>query len=235
MVCTLCIGACKTRKGKKPSHFPWAFTVSGDPIMRTDWTWFSGRASLDYSDGTQEIPANINLRMKRDSIIWLSVSGPLGIQVARMYMTKDSLHFINYLQNSYGHYGVDYLSNFTGATLDIRSLQNLFIGNPLFDTLAYTKQDAGWMGLIPPVSNSIILNSDNFTDTSIVSEKGTLNSIHLDYEGWLLAGTISVPQKINALVNDKSNQSKALIQWKTVSDAPVYQYPFSIPNGYEQK
>ncbi len=227
------LGACKTKKGKS-QNYSWAFQVQGDPILRSQWTWFSGRASLDYSDESQNFQAQFQIRMKKDSIVWLSISGPLNFQVARLYMTKDSIHIINYLENSYGSVGVDYLKNFTGAALDLRSIQNLFLGNPIFDTMVYSAENTTWNASMPPINNSIILNSESFADTSIVSEKGTLNSLLLDYNGWFPADTISVPETIEATIKEKLNLSKAVIKWKSASNARIYQYPFTIPEGYKK-
>ena len=49
------------------------------------------------------------LRIRRDSFIWMSVTAPLGIEVARIYLTPDSVKFLDsynkkYLLTDYGFF-----------------------------------------------------------------------------------------------------------------------------------
>ena len=58
------------------------------------------------------------LRVKRDSFIWISVTAPLGIEVARVLFTPDSVKFINarakeYLISDYGIFSEKFDVNLT--------------------------------------------------------------------------------------------------------------------------
>lgn len=41
------------------------------------------------------------LRIKKDSLIWVSLTAPLGIEVARIVLSKDSVIFLNKLKREY--------------------------------------------------------------------------------------------------------------------------------------
>lgn len=71
---------------------------------------------VDYPE--ENISFNGNLRIKRDSIIWISLSSIFGIEVARIMLTPDSLKFIDRLNKKY----------FTG---DYKYLNKIFLSDDL--------------------------------------------------------------------------------------------------------
>lgn len=70
----------------------------------------------------------ISLRMKRDSVIWMSIS-KIGIEGARLLITKDSVKYINRLDNKFFIGDFAYISKLLNTDLDFEILQSLFIGN----------------------------------------------------------------------------------------------------------
>lgn len=70
----------------------------------------------------------ISLRMKKDSVIWMSIS-KLGIEGARALITKDSVKFFNRISNNYFKGDFTYTSKIFNTQLDFEMLQSLLIGN----------------------------------------------------------------------------------------------------------
>lgn len=70
----------------------------------------------------------ISLRIRKDSIIWMSIS-KLGIEGARVFITKDSVKFINKLNNTYFKGDFTYISKLLNTPLDFEILQSLLVGN----------------------------------------------------------------------------------------------------------
>ena len=80
--------------------------------------------------------------MYKDSVIWISITGLFGIEGLRAYITKDSIKIINKQNKIYTGRSVAYLQEVTGLPLDLHSLQDLLIGNPVFldsNIVSYTK------------------------------------------------------------------------------------------------
>src|SRR5258706_1886720 len=97
------------------------------------FTTFSAKIDVDYvgGDGKKE-NANANIRMYKDSVIWISVTGLFGIEGLRAYITKDSIRIINKLDKIYTGRSVAYVQEVSGLPLDLHALQELLIGNPVF-------------------------------------------------------------------------------------------------------
>lgn len=70
----------------------------------------------------------MSLRMKKDSIIWMSLS-KIGIEGARILITKDSVKFINPLKKQFFSGDFTYLSKMLNTELDFEIIQSLLIGN----------------------------------------------------------------------------------------------------------
>ena len=98
---------------------------------------------VDYvgGDGKKE-NANAILRMYKDSVIWIAVTGLFGIEGLRAYITKDSIRIINKLDKIYTGRSVAYVQEVSGLPLNLHSLQELLIGNPVFldsNIVSYTR------------------------------------------------------------------------------------------------
>ena len=84
-------------------------------------------STIDSTDNS----FTVSLRMKKDSIIWMSIS-KLGIEGARVLITKDSVKFITHLPGQNTKYfkgDYAYISKLLNSDLDFEMLQSLLIGN----------------------------------------------------------------------------------------------------------
>jgi len=82
--------------------------------------------------------------MAKDSLIWVLINGPLGIEGVRALITADSVKVLNKQDKTYSARSVSYLQEVTELPLDLHSLQNLLIGNPVFldsNIISYQKDD----------------------------------------------------------------------------------------------
>ncbi len=61
-----------------------------------NFTTFSAKINVDYqgTDG-KKYDVNANLRMYKDSAIWISITAIFGIEGLRAYITKDSVKILN--------------------------------------------------------------------------------------------------------------------------------------------
>src|SRR5688572_9124571 len=95
---------------------------------------FSAKLDVDYRGfDDKNYDLNVNIRMHKDSIIWLNVNATLlSIDVMRMIITKDSVKLLNKRDKIYTARSVDFLQDVTQLPLDLKTVQDLIIGNPVF-------------------------------------------------------------------------------------------------------
>lgn len=113
------------------------------PCEKPDWGYISAKYDVDAKMGTQDLSGTLSLRMKKDSILWFSVSVAMGIQVAKGMLVADTLHVLDLYNKHYYAIPVKEVSEKLHAPVGVTQLQNLFIGLPLIDTCspAYQKKE----------------------------------------------------------------------------------------------
>jgi hypothetical protein len=93
--------------------------------------WFTSKFSANYKNKGESTSFNGQIRIRRDSAIWLSFSPLLGIEVFRMIITQDSVKFINRINNTYFSGDYEYLNKYLNTNIDYDILQSFLTGNDL--------------------------------------------------------------------------------------------------------
>lgn len=97
--------------------------------------WFSARMECEAADDSSSVTFDVTVRMRKDSMIWLNVLGPLNIKVARVLITKDSVKLIQYQDGTLSPqpkcFQGDFvlLSQLLQTEVDYEMLQSLLVGN----------------------------------------------------------------------------------------------------------
>ncbi len=102
--------------------------VDNIKINEIDFAYFSSTSKLRYKTATENQNAQINFRIKKDSLIWFSISG-FGIEAVRGVINQDSLFAIDKLHREYYKFDFATLSTNFNFDLNFNILQSLVLGN----------------------------------------------------------------------------------------------------------
>lgn len=94
--------------------------------------WLSAKLNSQVETTEKSISFKINLRLRKDSIIWLSMSG-FGIEAVRAIITTDSVFVLNRVNNTLLETDFTYLSTMANTDIDFGTLQALITGSALND------------------------------------------------------------------------------------------------------
>jgi hypothetical protein len=89
----------------------------------------SAKANVKTNIGGEQNSFNINLRLYTDSTIWISISPLLGIEVARIFITRDTVKFIDRINNRYSVSGYQFLNDLLNVSIDFDIIQGVLTGN----------------------------------------------------------------------------------------------------------
>ena len=95
------------------------------------FTYLSGKFDIEYFEGRKKTELRGQLRIKYDSITWLSFSPALGIEAARILMSEDSVKFVNRLNKTYFIDEYIVLDSLLNTTIDYSILQAMILGNDI--------------------------------------------------------------------------------------------------------
>ncbi len=208
---------------------------------KVSFTTFSAKIDVDYEDAEgKKYNVNAHLRMYKDSVIWISITGPLGIEGLRAYITNDSVKVLDKQNKTYIARSVSYLQDVTELPLDLPSLQDLLVGNPVFfdDNLISYSRSAEAI--------SILSNGDFFKNlfTIDVAKKLPISSklddlggsknrtCYLTYDDYEDKKGVNFAQKRVINVAEKK-KLEIKLKFKQYEFNETLSFPFSIPKNYK--
>jgi hypothetical protein len=208
---------------------------------RIGFNTFSAKINVDYTgaDG-KKYDVNAILRMQKDSAIWISITAIFGIEGLRAYITEDSVKILNKQDKIYTARSVAYLQEVTQLPLDLHSLQDILIGNPVFvDSTIISYSRAGntisLLSIGEWFKNLLTLDAEGRVENSKLddvdlSRSRTCNLSYAEYEN-KKGFPFSTKRRIT--VAEKSNLDIKL-DFKQYEFNETLSFPFSIPKNYKR-
>lgn len=210
--------------------------------QKINFTTFNAKVEVDYSGGDgKKYNVNSILRMYKDSIIWISVNALLGIEAIRAVITKDSVKLLNKLDKIYTARSVSYLQEVTALPLDLSTLQDLIIGNPVYldsNIVSYEKsgEELSLLSLGAIFRHFITLHeTDKKIQHSKLDDVDILRNRTCDlvYEKYETKKGFRFSTKRQISVSDKTKLDVKL-DFKNYDFNETLSFPFSIPKNYDK-
>lgn len=203
---------------------------------------FSAKIDVDYEDAEgKKYNVNAHVRMYKDSAIWVSITGALGFEGLRAYITSDSVKLMDKQNKSYIARSVSYLQEVTELPLNLASLQDLLIGNPVFldsNIVSYSKSaDA-----ISMLSNGeFFKNLFTIGETDKLIQRSKLDDLdelknrtcYLTYNEYENRQGINFSTKREISVAEKKKLDIKL-NFKQYDFNETLSFPFSVPKNYKR-
>jgi hypothetical protein len=216
-----------------------------DELMknRIEFETFSAKINTDYqgSDG-KKYDVNVFIRMRKDSAIWMSVNGALSIEGMRVLIDKDSVKILNKMDKEYRARSLDYLQEVAALPLDLHSMQQLIIGNPVFldsNIKSYTldgniismMSEGNWFRhLISLQGNDHLVLHSKLDDVDILRNR----TCYLNYAGYENKKGVNFSATRNITVTEKAKLDVKL-NFKQYEFNESLSFPFSVPKNYKRK
>ncbi len=222
-------------------------TPARPDVKNLDFTYFKSKSKVTYTDASSSQSATVDIRVKRDSVIWLSIN-KVGIEGARTLITRDSIFILDRLNNELLVYDFPTLSKRFNFPISFDFLQAAMVGN------VTVREDAGYPVAVIREPNYFILRQnqdsvtvDNYVDNSdqklkrvSVVEKSTNNSLNVQYENFMplesflfpFKGSLSLSYQNAGVSYHTSIQVEH--QKAEISDKEL-KFPFAVPAKYDRK
>tara|TARA_B110000003_G_scaffold274855_1_gene315903 strand:+ start:6696 stop:7430 length:735 start_codon:yes stop_codon:yes gene_type:complete len=103
-----------------------------------EWLALKGKVNLIKDE--RDINLNINIKFRKDSVVWASVSAPFGIELFRTMLTPDSVYYINRTNKTYFKKPISHISSFLKTDISFQQVQEMITANPNFLKVSYKFQ-----------------------------------------------------------------------------------------------
>lgn len=202
-----------------------------------EFDYLSMRSKIAFTQDGQTTNATLNLRMKKDSVIWASVSVMGLFEAARVLVTKDSIKMVNRLEGSYTARSVDYLKELIGIDIELLEVQNILIGNAPFEASNYALITEDSLTVLQAMISEQLLSTIRMDETyrtyrSDVQGVNRTESAHLRYASYKDFNGTDYPSDITAKIFMSDSMSKVEIAVQSIKDVQIDQFPFTVPSSY---
>ncbi|MEM9325764.1 MAG: DUF4292 domain-containing protein, partial [Bacteroidota bacterium] len=195
--------------------------------------FMQARAKIRYADGKQSVNAVANIRIKKDSLIWMSV-GKVGIEGARLLINPDSVLIIDKLNRKYITYGFEELSQKFDFDIDYHLVESVVLGNLIYPyEREKVEKTEGFLKYDQQLENFLF---NNFIGTETkkleklqVEDVTTKNTISVNYSDFQEINQEVFPFSIDASINYVEKSKKNIDITIGFSRAQIGSQPLSFP------
>jgi hypothetical protein len=255
--------SCRTTK--KVTEAPLPVKLKSDTVIAVfdsvmhhqfDFKWLSAKADVEYIDKNNESTSfDINLRMRKDSAIWISITPLLGIEVARVLVTPDSMRIIDRLNKTYMSRDFSFLDSMLKTKMNFEIMQAVIVGNYfpylkneklksvyedstflILSTLSKHKAKRVMEDKDPnkPIIQDFWIDSNYKINRSKITDEKLNRTLQADYSHYFFVNEKLFPQTISVDVNATS-PLKIKVQYSKVATNDSLTMPFTVPEKYERK
>jgi len=203
-----------------------------------DYKWLQMSSSMSYAGQDQKYDAGAVIKMRKDSIVWASVS--VLFEIARALVNNDSTSIMYRLQKQYSVFPNSALKTLLAVdNITMPSFQKLLLAYPPFGITAdykFTKQETGYLleNTTPLYKETINLDASMLRMTQYTYAKNDNQKIIINYSNFEKDGNNYFPKKIGIEIHSPDVINISLdINSYTLSNKD--EAPFKIPASYQKQ
>ncbi|MDO6595927.1 DUF4292 domain-containing protein [Oceanihabitans sp. 2_MG-2023] len=198
----------------------------------------AARVKIDYSKGENSQGTTVSFRMEKGKAIWMSKLGFIKVLI-----TPEKVRFYNKLDNTYFDGDYKYLSDLLGTDLDFIKVQNLLLGEALYDLnegdYELSTQENNYV-LNPkkqPKAFELfyILDASHFKISSQqLAQAKEKRMLQIDYTSYQEVEKETFPQHIQINAVETFEETKLHLEFKSIVLDEKLSFPFNIPSGFDE-
>jgi len=208
---------------------------------QTGYKTFSAKAKLSMDDGKAQQDFQAGMRMKKDSMVWMSIGGPMNVEGARILITPDTFQLLNKVNTEYSAHNFSYVNNWLLFPVSFPVLQQIIVGEKLeihekASTAVY--QDSTFVIYCESdhLLEKIWVNTGNYTISKILLKDKLLTqqmSITFDSYNLLDGKPFSYHRDIE--VDRDGAVLKLIIDFTKIKLNENLTYPFDVSEKYKRQ
>jgi hypothetical protein len=212
-------------------------------VENLDFVYLNSKGKFHYHDKNTDHKANINIRIKKDSIVWMSINAAAGLEAFRIRAKTDSIWIIDRIKDTVLVYDYQTLSREMGVPLSYIIIQNMVLGNLMFpkeeeDVVSHSdsiycvfKQFKGKAMIVNKVKSGI-----RKVENVVVNDGR--NNLAINYLKFVPLANNSFPLENEIVLTYKNGQGENenininIEHNKTEFPEKDLNFPFNIPNRF---
>lgn len=196
--------------------------------------WITIRGKITINSNKENIALGANIKIRKDSLVWLSITAPIIGEVSRVMISKDSVYYINRSNSTWMIKSIDYASKQINVDLSYTLIEQII-------TSAITLPETNYLS---EVNGDRLVIKDNLDSSSYVVDimynyikEANLNfrennCLQIRYSGLQMFDQKHYPKELNVI---SSNNSFNLgIKYSKIKSSNKEKVLFNIPESYNE-
>lgn len=205
-----------------------------------DFKTANGKLRAVYEDQDKSQSVSLSFRIEKDKAIWMSAT-VLGFPVAKAYITPTRVSYYEKVNQTYFDGDFSLVSDFLGTPLDFQKLQNLLIGQAIYDLrdeqYRFTTSPKGFQFVADDamIKKMFLLNPATLkTDAQQLVQQNENRSLTVTYSEYQKVDGFIFPEKIKIIANEGGTNTNIELTYRSVKFNEEVSFPFDIPSGYDE-
>ena len=216
--------------------------AEGHYANKRDFKTLYIKGSADYKDSKTQQGVSLDIRIKKDEIILVSVRLAGLITVAKAIITPDRVSYYERGGNTYFDGNYSMLSRWMGTELNFAKVQNILLGGTIDDLTKglYLATIENGQYKVRSQDRSAITREYFFEGGNYLLKKQTViqaatqsRSLEVAYPEYKEYPKAVLPAKINISAEQKDKVAID-IDYNTITFDENLTFPYEVPEGFEQ-
>ena len=192
--------------------------------------WLSLQGKINLIKDERDITLNINIKCRKDSLIWASVSAPFGIELFRTMLTKDSVYYLNRTNKTFLVKPIKHISSFLKADISFDEIQEMITANPRILKKEYTFHviENTFELKTKRVFYKVSADFYRILHASIIDGE---NEMRYDFSSFINENEFIFPKQFSIRVRSLEN-FEATLNYSKIVFNEKQKLPFKIPSSY---
>lgn len=205
-----------------------------------DYEFFSAKARMQYADKSMNQGFTANIRMQKDEFIWMTLTGPFGIEGARILITKNKVQIIDRINRVYYDQPFSFVANYVPFDVDLAFLQNMIVANPLQEEMpkqkvAEVENKYLAMGNLGSVGSIYYILPELFKYHKVeMKDNKQDREIVMDFDDYKALDSFYFPYQRMYVFNENGNKVSVNMNFAKAKIEDKLDYSFSIPENYKK-
>ena len=193
--------------------------------------------------GSDNLGLKGQLRMQKDSVIWISLSLKVGIEIGRVMITPDSIKYINRSNKTYLVESIDTFKEKFPIDLSIQNMQDLLTGNDnrlrnSGKSRAFIENDNYILEISENENNlvkNVIVSPESFkiNELELKDLENETSDIQIKYDAFQNIDGQLLPSRIVFDAN-QDHKIHVEINYSDIKKEEKLNFPFNISSKFEQ-
>ena len=199
------------------------------------YKWLSIRGKLKVNTQDGGVPLGFNLKIAKDSLIWISITAPIIGEVNRLMITRDTVYSINRTNSSWFIKNVSVFKDEYNIKLSLSLIesiitssisisQNNYLSTQDFNTITLDSQND---------SSTYVINLNTYSIELFVRKFSANEELTVKYVDFQIIDNFLYPKKLN--VNTASEKLSFELTLNKIKVLDIDKTPFKIPKNYNEK